>query len=196
MIAENGPQVVLYIHGFGSSGFGAKAGKFRAHYCGRETVFLAPSLSYVPDLAIQTLSEIIEGCGPERMRLVGSSLGGFYAAWLSRRYGVPAVLINPAVRMNALSERLVGLQNNYFDGSRFEWTAAHLEMLKQYAADVGGVEGILLLLKKGDEVLDYRDALDVFAGVPEERLSLEAGGNHAFEDIDLFFPRIDRFFGL
>ncbi len=67
--------MIIFIHGFGSSGFSFKADRTREHFEGRESV-LAPSLSYVPKLALQTLEEIIEyGLTKERVCLIGSSLG-------------------------------------------------------------------------------------------------------------------------
>ena len=76
--------MVIYIHGFGGSGLGNKAQIFR-QYCKENQIdFLAPSLSYVPQLAIQTLEEIIEYhlIKKEKVYLIGSSLGGFYSLYL------------------------------------------------------------------------------------------------------------------
>ena len=88
--------MVIYIHGFGSSGYGGKATQFREHYKTKEEVFIAPSLSYIPELAIKTLEEIIESYDGE-IKLIGSSLGGFYSIYLSSKYNLKAVLINPSI---------------------------------------------------------------------------------------------------
>lgn len=48
--------MIIYVHGFGGSGEGTKAKLFREYFKER---FIAPSLSYVPDLAIKTLEERI-----------------------------------------------------------------------------------------------------------------------------------------
>ena len=50
--------MIIYIHGFGGSGEGSKAKAFREYY--KKEGFIAPSLSYVPQLAIKTLEELIE----------------------------------------------------------------------------------------------------------------------------------------
>ena len=52
--------MIIYIHGFGSSGEGHKAKQFREYF--KDDGFIAPSLSYIPDLAIKTLEELIESC--------------------------------------------------------------------------------------------------------------------------------------
>jgi len=54
--------MIIYIHGFGSHGLGGKASAFRAYFEGKEEEFIAPSLSYVPQLAMQTLEEHIAVC--------------------------------------------------------------------------------------------------------------------------------------
>ena len=52
--------VILFIHGFGSNGFGSKAQAMR-RYCEQHDIrFLAPSLPVIPALALQTLEELIE----------------------------------------------------------------------------------------------------------------------------------------
>jgi len=51
--------MIIYIHGYGSHGLGSKAEKFR-QYCKENNIaYIAPSLSYIPDLAIQTLSILL-----------------------------------------------------------------------------------------------------------------------------------------
>lgn len=97
--------MILYIHGFGSSGEGGKAKIFREHFRKRGVPFMAPSLSYVPELAIKTLEEIIEMC--EDITLIGSSLGGYYAIYLAEKYGLKTVLINPAVRSSKTLKRAI-----------------------------------------------------------------------------------------
>ena len=49
--------MIIYIHGFGSSGHGGKATLFKDQF--KEEIIL-PSLSYVPSLAIHTLEQLIE----------------------------------------------------------------------------------------------------------------------------------------
>jgi len=44
-------------------------------------------------------------------------------------------------------------------GVKFIWQDNHLEMLKKLVVDNPKDENLLLLLQKGDEVLDYKDAL-------------------------------------
>ena len=192
------PNVVLYIHGFASSGAGHKAELLRTHYAGRGIPFLAPSLSYIPELAVATLEETITAFGAKRFRLIGASLGGFYAAYLAERFGIPAVLINPAMQLQEAHARLIGLQRHAYDGSLFECSARHFEMLERYAARMGSLaqSRIMLLLQAGDEVVDYRQTLERFAGLPPSQIALESGGSHLFEGLESRLDKINAFLGL
>ena len=49
--------MIIYIHGFGGSGEGSKAKAFWDYFASIGEPYIAPSLSYVPELAIRTLEE-------------------------------------------------------------------------------------------------------------------------------------------
>ena len=86
--------------------------------------------------------------------MVGSSLGGYYATWLTERHGLRAVLVNPAVVAPLALESFVGMQDNLYTGERFEFTAQHLDELR--ALEVAAItrpERYWLLAETGDEVL-------------------------------------------
>ena len=183
--------MTIYIHGFGSSGQGGKAVQFREYFSGIGEPFIAPSLSYVPELAMSTLEELIASY--DDVTLVGSSLGGFYSIYLANKYNLKCVLINPAVQSSKTLKRavdLVGLAKNYYDDSSFSWNESHLEMLKKYTVDDLKQGEYLLLLQKGDDVLDYREAL---AKIPDATLVLEEGGTHPFEGVERHFTLIRSF---
>lgn len=181
--------MILYIHGFGGHGLGVKASQLR-EYCEQNKIaFLAPSLSYIPDLAIATLQEIIENLDGE-ITLVGSSLGGFYSIYLAKKYNLKAVLINPSIVPYETLQKTKGDFPHYYDGSHFEWNDAHLQSLKKYEIE-GAVEGrFLLLLQKGDELLDYTKAL---AKLPNATQIVEEGGSHSFDRFERHFAAIAAF---
>lgn len=184
--------MIIYIHGFGSSGEASKAKLLRA-YCQEEGIhFIAPSLPTIPDLAIKTLSELIESY-QEPVYLMGSSLGGYYALYLSDKYNLKAVLINPAINAPETLERAIGHGVNYYDNSTYEWNESHLEMLESYEIEEPNLENLLVLLQKGDEVLDYEEAFDVLEGA---KMVVEEGGTHSFEGLERHFETIRRFFGV
>lgn len=178
--------MTIYIHGFGGSGCGVKAELFRSYFRDTGQPFIAPSLSYVPHLAIKTLEEMIESYGG-RVNLIGSSLGGFYAIYLAERYALKAVLINPSVKPYKTLKKVLGMAPNFYDESSFEWKESHLEMLKEYRVEVKKQQNFFVLLQKGDELLDYREAVNK---LPDAKFAIEEGGNHSFENVEKYFDEI------
>lgn len=181
--------MVLYIHGFGSNASGKKAKQFREFFKEEGEKFIAPSLSHIPDLAIATLEDIIENCEGE-IKLIGSSLGGFYALYLSQKYKLKAILINPAVQADSTLQRAIGHGVSYYDNSTYEWNASHMESLKKYKIADADQNNIMLLLQKGDEVLDYKDAEKLLS---DATVFVEEGGTHNFENIERYFRNIAEF---
>lgn len=183
--------MIIYIHGFGSSGQGGKSNEFRAYFKSKNIPFIAPSLSYVPELAMSTLEELIESY--DDVTLIGSSLGGYYAMYLAEKYALKAVLINPATHSAKTLERAVNLQGqakNYYDNSTFSWQTSHLDMLRKYEVPHTNNGKYMLLLQKGDDVLDYQDAIDK---VPHAMMIVEEGGTHPYEGINRHFESIEEF---
>jgi len=181
--------MIIYIHGFGSSGHGGKASLFREYF---EEEVIAPSLSYVPNLAIDTLEQLIEILleKDETVGLVGSSLGGYYAIYLASKYNLKAVLINPAIYPYKTLDK-IGMATNYFDGTSFEVSSEHIQALKRLEVQkVLNQENFITLLQTDDEVLDYNDAVEK---LPNSELVIEEGGNHSFENIESYFRKIGSF---
>jgi uncharacterized protein len=187
--------MLIYIHGFNSSASSFKAALLRTRMerLGRSAELAYPDLPHRPLQAIALLERLIVNAGPERCALIGSSLGGFYATWLAERYGVRAVVVNPAVRPYELLKDALGTQTNLYTGTRYEFTEAHLEELR--SLEVGSVipRHYLLIVRTGDEVLDYRDAVAKYRG--SEQI-VEEGGDHGFGDFDRYVDRALAFCGV
>ena len=181
--------MIIYIHGFSSHGYGGKARALREYYADKEEAFIAPSLSYIPELAIQTLEELIEVCGKD-VKLIGSSLGGFYTIYLAQKYGLKAVLINPSIFPYETLKMTLGTPPNFYDGSHFEWKESHLEMLRKYETNITHHKDFFLLVQKGDDVLDYREALNK---LPNAKTVAEEGGDHSFLGIENYFDEMEEF---
>ena len=182
--------MIIYIHGFGSSGHGGKATLFKEEF--QEQIIL-PSLSYVPTLAIYTLEQLIELLllKNEKVSLVGSSLGGYYSIYLANKYDLKAVLINPAIHPFKTLDK-IGMATNYFDLSSFEVTHEHIQTLKTLETkEIKNQNNFMVLLQKEDEVLDYKEAIEK---LPHANLYIEEGGNHTFENIENYFAKISTFF--
>jgi uncharacterized protein len=185
--------MIIYIHGFASSGFGSKAEKLKEYF---ENEIITISLPTIPNLAIDTLEQIIEAFQnkEENVYLIGSSLGGFYALFLANKYNLKAVLINPAVNPAGTLDVYEGVDfvTNHYDKSRFEFNQNHIKSLKNYEVEfIKNPENFITLLQEDDEVLDFTEAAEK---LEETELIIEEGGNHSFDGIERYFRKINSFF--
>lgn len=186
--------MLIYIHGLNSSpdSFKANLLKRRLETLGRGAEFRAPALPDRPAAAAALLeSEVAAHPGPV---LVGSSLGGFYATSLAERHGLKAVLVNPAVRPYDSLRALLGPQQNLYTGARYEMTQAHLdELAEMEVATITRPERYLLMVETGDEVLDYREAVERYRGC---RQMVIEGGDHGFSDFGEHLDTVLEFCGV
>lgn len=186
--------MLIYIHGLNSSPASFKANllKRRLEKLGRGAEFSAPALPDRPGAAAVMLEhEVARHPGAA---LVGSSLGGFYATWLAERHGLKAVLVNPAVRPYEGLRQYLGEQQNLYTGDRYELSEAHLEELRQMdVAAISGPERYLLMVETGDEVLDYRQAIERYRGC---RQMVIEGGDHGFSDFGEYLDDVLGFCGM
>lgn len=186
---------LLYIHGFLSSPKSAKA--LATHhwlqYHRPSWRFECPFLSSHPAEARAALETLVSPLLADGVYLVGSSLGGFWATYLTERYGLPSVLINPAVSPQRRFAELVGQPlKNYHTGQPF--TLRQQDLVELEACDVARLSNTdlyWLLVQTGDETLDYRDAVAKYQGC---RQTVEAGGSHTFEGYENWLPDMVAFF--
>jgi len=182
--------MIIYIHGFGGSGVSSKAIILKEKL--KKYNFIAPSLSYIPELAIDTLKELIESfLKYEKVYLIGSSLGGYYATYLADYFDIPAVLINPAVNPEATLYRYIGKATNFYDNSAYEWNKKYLETLHKYYVNEIKPELYFLLSQKGDELLNYMEGVIKFK---DTKSIIENNGSHRFEGIEKHVNNIIHFF--
>jgi len=183
--------MIIYIHGFGSSGEGIKAKLFRKYFKEKGIRFIAPSLSYIPELAIKTLEELIESYDKEDVQLMGSSLGGFYSIYLSNKYNLKAVLINPSIYPYKTLPKVLGNAPSFHDESSFTWMQFHIDSLKEYEVTSPLDTNFMLLTQKGDETLNFEEAVKK---LPDAYTIIEEGGSHSFDGIERHFENVEIFF--
>lgn len=188
------PQAVLYLHGFNSSPESRKAQQFKRFCESRSTAeVLVPALPHHPADAMALLWQLVARFEP--VLLVGSSLGGFYATALAEVCGTKAALVNPAVApCEHLGEDFLGPQRNRYTGEAWEFTRLDADVLQALTLPhITRPERYLLLVQTGDEVLDYRVAVDYYRDC---RQLVQPGGSHAFDDFNAVLPEICAFGGL
>lgn len=187
-------QLILYLHGFCSSPASWKARLVAEAMAARglSERFLCPALSPVPSKAIAQAEALI-ATAPVRPMLIGSSLGGHYATYLAEKHDLKAVLINPAIVDRLDGSLFIGEHHNFHTDEVFQFTAEHGADLLAQVVPKPTPSRHWLLVETGDEVLDYRHAVERFAGA---RQTVLEGGDHSFTRFPEFVPQLIEFAGL
>ena len=184
--------MIVYLHGFNSSPQSHKAQVFARYMAERGLAdeYVCPALPPRADAAIGIVRHLIDG--KKDVCYIGSSLGGFYATYMVEKSGGQAVLINPAIDPHVGLRTYLGPQKNLYTGEAYELTEAHVrEWARLYVPKISA-ERYLLLVETGDEVLDYRRAVERYAGA--EQIVVH-GGDHTLQSFPQHLPRILEFAG-
>ena len=176
--------MIVYLHGLNSSSGSIKARVLRDALAPVEV--LAPDYSpHRPDAAVAALEDFMRGL-PRCDRapiVVGSSMGGFYGQYLSRRVPMRHLfMINPALRPWELFGRYADQPMVTPRGEHYTLSADIICAVRAYAVERpcngGPSVPTTLLLDEGDEVIDYREAAGLYRGCG--RVVTFRGGDHAF----------------
>jgi predicted esterase YcpF (UPF0227 family) len=180
--------LLVYLHGFNSSPQSHKAQVMQRFMAERGLghEYVCPAL---PPLAGEAMQAITPWIG-NKPCFVGSSLGGFYATYLAEKHDLKAVLINPAIDPHVGLRPYLGAQKNLHTGERYELTEAHLREWERLYVPRITPRRYLLIVETGDEVLDYRKAVERYAGAQQV---VVPGGDHSLQSFPQHLTRILEF---
>ena len=199
-LPEHRTRHLLYLHGFRSSPQSAKArlvaARVRAQH--PDVVWCGPQLPPSPREAAALIRALTDDWPAQGMAVIGSSLGGFYARWLSLQRGCVAALLNPAPFPQRDLAQYIGEHPVWQQPQeRIFFQPAFVAELEQLASDIRRLaaehpatpERLWALVSEQDEVLDWREMMAFCAGGTIQRLP---GGDHAISD---FEAHMDALFG-
>ncbi|MBC7992679.1 MAG: esterase [Rhizobacter sp.] len=190
------PTHLLYLHGFRSSPQSAKAKRMAAwakKHAPRLT-WWCPQLPPSPREAIEVLLKGVAEWPVDRMAIVGSSLGGFYATVLAERLGCEAGLINPAVDPARDLAKHIGETTAWHSEERFFFLPEYVNQLREMRpTELADPSHYFAIIATGDEVLDWREMSARYLGC---HLRIVEGSDHALSDFDTHLPHLLHFLGL
>ena len=181
--------MLIYIHGFASSANSNKVRLLKKRFPN----MIAFDLNVSPKEAISQLDFFIsKHLDKENITLIGSSLGGFYAMYFSQKYALKVILINPSIypEKTLVCYKDKQVTNYSKENETFIFKAEYIEELKIFKTVNVDHSKVLLLLQKGDQTIDYKEALGF---LPNAMSVVESAGTHQFENIEHYFDKIDFF---
>jgi predicted esterase YcpF (UPF0227 family) len=152
-------------------------------------VWLCPQLPPSPRAAMDLVTRATAGWPAESMAVVGSSLGGFYATWVTEQRACKAVLLNPAVNPARDLEKYIGEQTQFHaPEEHFYFKAEYVQELRDLTSgNLRQPQNYLAVIAKGDEVLDWRE---MHARYQSGKVLILEGGDHAISDFAEHLPAV------
>lgn len=186
-------KTLIYLHGFLSSPNSVKAQQTQSYWATYhpDIQFVCEQLPYFPEPTERLLKNLIEQYKGDHIAFIGSSLGGFLATFLVENYGGKAVLVNPAVKPYRVLAEYLGEHLHPYTNETFVLDESHMQYLK--TMDTPAIKDpscYWALLQTGDETLDYREAEEKYRA---SKLTIEEGGDHAFQGYERYLPEIVKF---
>lgn len=181
----------LYLHGFCSHPDSNKGRLLRKAHEEAGIPFIAPALHVGPQKAAGIILNSVRGLNPEELVVIGSSLGGFYATWLTEQLGCRAVLLNPAVSPWTVVGENLGKHELRDIGVTIEVFPSHVEELKRMRTlHLKYPNHYLTFLGNEDELLDWTEGLFFYR---DTQVRIVEGADHRFSHFEDLIPEIMRF---
>lgn len=188
--------LLVYLHGFRSSPRSSKAvltGEAVKALSSQDHTFewFCPQLFASPKMSIEMIVQHIDHSNAQHIVIIGSSLGGYYANYLAEKYHCKAVVLNPAVRAARELAPHVGMLTTYDSNEPFDFRPEYIDELKDLQIDqITAPSRYFLIAAKGDELLDWREMVEFYAGA--NQLVLE-GSDHGISEYGELLPKVLKF---
>lgn len=161
----------------------------------QHVIWVCPQLPPSPRQTAAELDLLVADWPRDRMAVVGSSLGGFYATVLAQKLGCRAAVINPAVAPARDLARHIGELTSFHNpADRFFFRPEFIDEFKALEPyPITRHDHYYALIAEGDEVLDWREMVSHYEGA---RIRLLDGHDHAISDFEPHLPELLDFLGM
>lgn len=173
---------IVYVHGFGST-FDPCKPKIKALATLMRVQGVTVDYTHPPAEVFETFANLLRAGEPAL--IVGTSLGGFFAAWLGAELRLPFIAINPSIKPAVTLQRYVG-DGMTHSGRPFHLSAAVVAAYADLPFRMDGFGEVVL--DAGDTVLDASATMALVAGhLP---VTCYDGGSHRFDHMPDFVARL------
>ena len=192
-------HLIVYLHGFRSSPFSMKAKMTHRAILdlkgeGVDVEWYCPQLPPSPKETMAMVVMHIKSQDYERLSIIGSSLGGYYATYLAELFSAQATLLNPAIEPARDLESYIGELKAWHSDEAFHFKPEYIQELNDlYVKNITKPNRYYLIAAKGDEVLDWQEMVAKYPGA--QQLVLE-GGDHAISNYLELLPTVLAFHDL
>lgn len=158
--------------------------------------YVCPALDISPMKAIEQIRAAVNTALDQghRVRLIGSSLGGFYASHMMERHPAAsqfkAALLNPAPWPARDLAPYVGDLPAWHTGEVLHFREQYINDLKAMEVGITDPARYLLVAAKGDELLDWKEMVARYPGAHHHIIE---GSDHGLSDFDAHWPAIKAF---
>lgn len=169
---KRGDVLILNLHGYASSGSNMKYMWLSETY--PDVRILSPTVNYdAPpadnlDFMVQIVKDTLRD--GDKLRIVGTSMGGFFSYCLSHIFSAPALMFNPAL-MPFITLRKYGLPEETLRG--------YAKVFSDYVF-LPDADKLKFVLGRNDDVVNHRDSLTI--SPYSETLMLDCGHIIIIED--------------
>jgi predicted esterase YcpF (UPF0227 family) len=158
----------LYLHGFNSSGSSIKFKRLKKFLFCQNIKIICPNLPFCPSAAIKQIEIVIKK--KRIVKIIGSSLGGFYAIYFGNKLNIPIMAINPALEPDKSLMNYIGPQKNIYTKKKYILKKEHLYFLSKIKQSKIKNKRTTLLLQSRDF---FKGCKSIFIN----------NGNHGLEDL-------------
>lgn len=158
---------ILYIHGFKGQR-SEKSKLLRDHFFDKEEYSVhRPILDdYKPLESIKKIENIIKNSNEiegGEFFIIGSSRGGFYALYLSMKYRLPCLLINPAYSISKTSLEII---KEEIASDKYKQMISEIGEIKTEIENMNYDPSIInVYLSDKDEIIDHSEFLNRFKDI-------------------------------